>query len=214
MEIFNFLPELTTLLSFLAASVALTLMPGPDILYVITQSVSRGAKIGFSIAVGLVSGLIIHTTLAATGLSLIIYQSEIAIKIVQYAGAIYLFYLAYQSYLSQYEEVQFNQEISLQHSFWKLWRKGFLMNVLNPKVSLFFIAFFPQFIHIETGKSVAIQMIVLGLLFMLQAILIFGTVSLIAAKLTYFLRSEKFWNYTKWANVILLFILGIGLLIS
>ncbi len=214
MEIFKLLPDLSTLLSFLAASVALTLLPGPDLLYVITQSISRGAKTGFSIAIGLVSGLIIHTALAATGLSLIIYKSELAIKIVQYAGAIYLFYLAYQSYKSTYEEVHFNQEKSIKFSFWKLWRKGFLMNVLNPKVSLFFIAFFPQFIHLETGISVAVQMIVLGLLFMLQAIIIFGIISLIAGKLTQFLRSEKFWNYTKWANIILLVVLGIGLLLA
>jgi threonine/homoserine/homoserine lactone efflux protein len=110
---------LTNYWSFILASVALTLLPGPDLVFVIIQSVSNGAKIGFSIAIGLVSGLIIHTTLAATGLSIVIAQSEWAMKGIQYAGAAYLFYLAFQAAKSKSSPVSLNNEAQISPSFWK-----------------------------------------------------------------------------------------------
>lgn len=183
-------------------------------MFVIIQSVTNGAKIGFTIAIGLVSGLIIHTTLAATGLSIVISQSEWAMKGIQYAGAAYLFYLAYLGAKSKSSPVKIEAQIDQSHSFWKRWRTGFFMNVLNPKVSLFFIAFFPQFILADSPISITYQMITLGLVFMIQALLIFGLVCLIAGKLTSVLRSDQFWKITKWVNVAIMAILGIGLLIG
>lgn len=180
----------------------------------IIQSVTNGARIGFTIAIGLVSGLIIHTTLAATGLSLVIEQSDWAIKGIQYAGAAYLFYLAYLGIKSDASPIALEAKKENTSSFWKRWRTGFFMNVLNPKVSLFFIAFFPQFLVLESEIPISYQMITLGLLFMVQAILIFGLVCLIAGKLTATLRSERFWNITKWVNVGVLALLGIGLLVG
>lgn len=205
---------LSTYWSFILASVALTLLPGPDLVFVIIQSVTNGARIGFTIAIGLVSGLIIHTTLAATGLSLVIAQSDWAIKGIQYAGAAYLFYLAYLGIKSDASPIALEAKKENTSSFWKRWRTGFFMNVLNPKVSLFFIAFFPQFLVLESEIPISYQMITLGLLFMVQAILIFGLVCLIAGKLTSTLRSERFWNITKWVNVGVLALLGIGLLVG
>lgn len=205
---------LTNYWSFILASVALTLLPGPDLVFVIIQSVSNGAKIGFSIAIGLVSGLIIHTTLAATGLSIVISQSVWAMKGIQYAGAAYLFYLAFQAAKSKSSPISTKDDAQVSPSFWKRWKVGFFMNVLNPKVSLFFIAFFPQFILPQSELSVAVQMVFLGGIFMTQAILIFGIVCLLAAKLTPFLRSDRFWKYTKWANVSVMTILGLGLLMG
>lgn len=205
---------LSTYWSFILASVALTLLPGPDLVFVIIQSVTNGARIGFTIAIGLVSGLIIHTTLAATGLSLVIAQSDWAIKGIQYAGAAYLFYLAYLGIKSDANPIALEAKKENTSSFWKRWRTGFFMNVLNPKVSLFFIAFFPQFLVLESEIPISYQMITLGLLFMVQAILIFGLVCLIAGKLTSTLRSERFWNITKWVNVGVLALLGIGLLVG
>lgn len=196
------------------ASIALTLLPGPDLVFVVIQSVSNGAKIGFSIAIGLVSGLIVHTTLAATGLSIVIAQSEWAMKGIQYAGAAYLFYLAFQAAKSTSSPISMNGNEQVSPSFWKRWKVGFFMNVLNPKVSLFFIAFFPQFILSESDLPVPTQMVFLGGIFMTQAILIFGIVCLLAAKLTPFLRSDRFWQYTKWMNVGVLSILGLGLLLG
>lgn len=205
---------LTNYWSFILASIALTLLPGPDLVFVVIQSVSNGAKIGFSIAIGLVSGLIVHTTLAATGLSIVIAQSEWAMKGIQYAGAAYLFYLAFQAAKSTSSPISTNGNEQVSPSFWKRWKVGFFMNVLNPKVSLFFIAFFPQFILSESDLPVATQMVFLGGIFMTQAILIFGIVCLLAAKLTPFLRSDRFWQYTKWMNVGVLSILGLGLLLG
>jgi threonine/homoserine/homoserine lactone efflux protein len=205
---------LTNYWSFILASVALTLLPGPDLVFVIIQSVSNGAKVGFSISIGLVSGLIVHTTLAATGLSIVISQSEWAMKGIQYAGAAYLFYLAFQAAKSKSSPISTKGDAQVSSSFWKRWKVGFFMNVLNPKVSLFFIAFFPQFILPESDLSVANQMVFLGGIFMIQAIFIFGIVCLLAAKLTPFLRSDRFWQYTKWANVSVMTILGLGLLLG
>lgn len=196
------------------ASVALTLLPGPDLVFVIIQSVTNGARIGFTIAVGLVSGLIIHTTLAATGLSLVIAQSDWAMKGIQYAGAAYLFYLAYLGIKSKASPIALEAKKENTSTFWKRWRTGFFMNVLNPKVSLFFIAFFPQFLLLESDIKISYQMITLGLIFMVQAILIFGLVCLIAGKLTTTLRSERFWKITKWVNVGVLALLGVGLLVG
>ncbi len=196
------------------ASVALTLLPGPDLVFVVIQSVTNGARIGFTIAVGLVSGLIIHTTLAATGLSLVIAQSDLAMKAIQYTGAGYLFYLAYLGIKSEASPIALEAKKEKTSTFWKRWRTGFFMNVLNPKVSLFFIAFFPQFLLLESDIPISYQMITLGLIFMVQAILIFGLVCLIAGKLTTTLRSERFWKITKWINVGVLALLGIGLLVG
>tara|TARA_R110002049_G_scaffold16388_8_gene65349 strand:- start:5912 stop:6538 length:627 start_codon:yes stop_codon:yes gene_type:complete len=205
---------LSTYWSFILASVALTLLPGPDLVFVIIQSVTNGARIGFTIAIGLVSGLIIHTTLAATGLSLVIAQSDWAMKGIQYAGAAYLFYLAYLGIKSDASPIALEAKKENTLSFWRRWRTGFFMNVLNPKVSLFFIAFFPQFLVLESEIPISYQMITLGLIFMVQAILIFGLVCLIAGKLTTTLRSERFWNITKWVNVGVLALLGVGLLVG
>ncbi len=112
-------------------------MPGPDILYVLMQSISNGKKHGITTALGLVSGIIIHTTLVAFGVSAIIKQSENLFFALKILGALYLFYLAYVSYKMD-EIINLNANIS-KTNFWKLYKKGFIMNVINPKVSIFFL---------------------------------------------------------------------------
>ena len=92
-------------------------------------------------------------------------------------------------------------------------RKGFLMNVLNPKVSLFFIAFLPQFIS-QDGINITVQMIILGLIFMVQALVIFSLISILASRLTGYVNSAKFWKITKWSKVVVLSILGLTLALS
>ncbi len=169
--------EPTQLLYFIAASVALTLLPGPDILFVITMSISQGKKAGMSTASGLCTGLLFHTTAAALGVSAILYSSAVAFSILKYAGAIYLLYLAYKAIR---EEGGFSSMGSVKETdMFLLYRRGIFMNLLNPKVSLFFLAFLPQFVNADAG-SIPGQMIFLGAVFLIQALVIFFIVSMFA----------------------------------
>jgi len=181
-------------ISFIGASVLLTLMPGPDIVYVILESISKSTKVGLTIAFGLVSGLVIHTLLAATGISILIQQSDLAYSILKILGALYLFQLAYKTI---YEKKPLldnaTKSENSSYQFLPLWKKGFLMNVLNPKVSLFFIALFPQFLTPD-GLAVPYQMIILGLIFFIQAVIIFTIVCFLAGKLSLYFQTERFWK--------------------
>lgn len=202
------------LLSFLGASILLSLMPGPDNLFVLTESVTKGHRNGIAIAVGLCCGVLVHTLAAATGLSLILKESATAFSVIKYLGAAYLLYLAYKASQDTMPTLQFNQHRHAQpFRVFPLIRKGFLMNVLNPKVSLFFIAFLPQFVT-QTGIHPTVQMIVLGLIFMMQALVIFSGIALLSGKLTGFVNSPKFWRGTKWTTVGVLSILGLSLAVS
>jgi threonine/homoserine/homoserine lactone efflux protein len=206
--------EASVALSFLSASVLLTLMPGPDNLYVLTESATKGSRHGLAISLGLCSGILVHTTAAATGLSLILQQSATAYTILKYLGAAYLLYLAYQSWLDKDPAVRPKAVLhpSREHT-WALIRKGFLMNVLNPKVSLFFIAFLPQFVR-ATGRAATVEMLWLGMLFMAQALLIFGLLSVLSGRLTRTLQRPGFWTVSRWIKTGVLAVLGVALAVS
>lgn len=169
------------ILGFLSAAILLTLMPGPDILFVITQSITRGKKAGIIFACGLCTGLIAHTVAVSLGLSLILYNSPVAFTVLKFLGAAYLIYLGMKSLIHRKEN-----SLALPPSSgveYKLYRKGILMNILNPKVLLFFIAFFPQFVN-HSSENPAGELLLLGLLFMAQAIVIFSFVALLADRLS------------------------------
>jgi threonine/homoserine/homoserine lactone efflux protein len=204
--------DLYNIVSFLTASVLLTILPGPDNIYVFIESVTKGKKTGIAIAFGLVSGIIIHTTIASTGLSIFFRNSDIAFKIFRLGGIIYLSYLAF---LAIRENVSNPQLISSQQekyfSFWSLFRRGFLMNIMNPKVTLFFLAFLPQFITIN-GFNVSLQMIIMGFMFMIQAVIIFILISVLAGKLSEKIRYKRFWLITKWLKVCILLFIAAGLI--
>ena len=156
-------------------------MPGPDILFVITQSITRGKKAGIIFACGLCTGLIAHTAAVSLGLSLILYNSPVAFSVLKYMGAAYLIYLGVKSYIHRKEN-----SLALPTAAgveYKLYRKGILMNILNPKLLLFFIAFFPQFVS-PTTENPAGELLILGLLFMAQGIVIFSLVALLADRLS------------------------------
>ncbi len=206
--------ELTLLMSFMLASATLAIMPGPDNIYVLTESITKGKRNGVLISVGLCSGVLIHTLAAATGLSLVIQSSDVVFSIIKYLGAAYLLYLAYQAYFDQPIAVDTSDQtpISVLSNF-HLIKTGFVMNVLNPKVTLFFVAFLPQFITTD-GWSVAIQLILLGVVFMIISLLIFSGVALLAGSLTSYLRSPRFWIYTKWIKIVVLVGLTLMLLFS
>lgn len=184
------------LLGFIGASVLLTLMPGPDILFVITQSIIQGKKAGVVFAAGLCTGLIFHTTAVCVGLSVLIYSSPLAFTILKFAGASYLIYLGIKSFLNRRQSlVNPDGNGGVQG---KLFRKGILMNILNPKVILFFLAFFPQFVDTDAGNP-ALQMALLGGVFMIQAMLIFSLVAFLADVLSRRLMQQP--RFSFWMNI-------------
>ncbi|MDR1460965.1 MAG: LysE family translocator [Campylobacteraceae bacterium] len=185
---------------FLITSVALALAPGPDILFVITQGITRGAKVAISLACGLSSGVIVHTTLAALGVSVVFKTSQIAFFALKIIGAAYLFYLAYQAFIHKDELVRIDaKKTETPLKYKPLFIRGFFMNVLNPKVILFFLALFPQFVKEQNG-FVAFQMAQLGFIFMLSALVVFIIVGICADKAsTSLMQNPKF---AKFANIL------------
>ncbi len=187
-------------------------MPGPDIIFVLAQSVGLGKKYGIVTSLGLVSGILVHTSLIAFGVSQAIKQSEFIFLAIKIFGALYLFYLAYKVSKSPAKIVLLSNEMAKQELY-ALFKSGFFMNVLNPKVTIFFLAFFPKFINLEQGNTVY-QIYFLGLLFMLQAFLIFSVVSVVSDRLTVFLRESKnFAGYLKIFQIIVFIGIGVFILI-
>ena len=152
----------TKFILFVGISWALIIAPGPDMLYVITRGVTHGRKAGMLSAIGVICGILVHTTAAAFGLTLILQTSALAFLIVKYLGAIYLIYLGIKAWK---DKSTFNVQASTSNaSFRKIFWQGVLSNVLNPKIAIFFLAFLPQFI--DKGSShVTLQMVILGLTF-------------------------------------------------
>lgn len=179
----------------------LTLSPGPDIIYVMVQGMANGKKHGIVTALGLATGIIIHTSLVAFGVSAIIKSSETLFFIIKLFGAAYLFYLAYQVYRSN-PQIAYSSEGIKQKPLFRLFKQGFIMNVLNPKVTIFFLAFFPGFLWEPNGNTV-LQFYILGGVFMLQTILIFGSVALLAGKISNYLKQhERSGLVLKWLQII------------
>ena len=166
--------ELTNLYLFIGASFLLCLAPGPDNIYVLTQGMTKSKKAAVITTLGLCSGIVLHTLAAALGISVIFQTSELAFSIVKYLGAAYLIYIAYQAFKYRNEPL----DLSIQDSskeLKKLYYKGFIMNILNPKVSIFFLAFLPQFVTTANG-NVPMQMITLGVVFMAMTIVVFSSI--------------------------------------
>ncbi len=203
--------EIELIISFIGTSVLLSFMPGPDNIFVLTQSITNGQKTGIAISIGLSLGVLIHTLGAALGLSIIIQKSALAFSVIKYLGAAYMFYLAYLAIKEKKPSLIIQtSKTKNKNNVIPLIRKGFLMNVLNPKVALFFIAFLPQFVT-PHGINITIQMIIFGLIFMVQALLVFSLISILSGKLNRYINNPKFWNTTKWSKTIVLSILGLTL---
>ena len=199
------------LISFLTASVLLTLSPGPDIIFVLSQSLVGGYKRGMVIAMGLVSGIIIHTSLVAFGVSFIIKNSPSLFWAIKIAGALYLLYLAYKVYRSPQQTFTRRKATNVQVSFISDYKTGFIMNILNPKVTIFFLAFFPGFLWDREGELM-LQFYTLGGLFMLQAFIIFCLVALLSGQLSKILfSSSSSHSFLNWFQI--LTFIGIAILI-
>ena len=172
---------------FIVASALLTIAPGPDIIYVLTRGISQGVKAGIAAALGFATGCIFHTVLAAVGIAALIRSSELAFDVVRYAGAAYLAWIGLQA-------LRHRAAFSLEGSrdtkaLAAIYRQSVLGNILNPKVTLFFLAFLPQFVDAHAGR-VGLQMALLGVIFMLQTIAIFGAVALFSGMIGDWIRRK------------------------
>lgn len=199
-----------TLLSFSLATLALAVSPGPDNIFVLTQSIVNGKKYGLATVYGLMTGCIIHTTLIAFGVSEIIKRNESLFFTIKLFGAAYLLYLAYQVFKSN-SDIVFSTDNVQQKTTIQLFKTGFWMNVLNPKVTIFFLAFFPQFLFSDTLSTV-IQFYVLGGLFILVSFIVFGGIALLAGSVSNFIKENKNAGvFLKWLQIVVF--VGIAFLI-
>ncbi|NMM36822.1 MAG: LysE family translocator [Glaciimonas sp.] len=160
---------------FLAAAATVTLAPGPDNMYVLTRGITQGKKAGLVAALGFSSGLIFHTLLAVLGFAAMIKASPIAYDLIRYAGAAYLIYLGVRT-LRSGAVVNAGAPAALVAPI-RIYVQSVIANILNPKVTLFFIAFLPQFVNLQAGH-VAAQMLLLAALFILVTLCIFGSLAL------------------------------------
>lgn len=197
----------------MGATAALAISPGPDNIYVLTQSISNGKKYGLATVAGLISGCIIHTTLLAFGVSVIIKENEQLFFAIKLFGALYLLFLAYQVFKSQ-AKIGLSEDGAPKKGVGQLFRQGFIMNVLNPKVTIFFLAFFPGFLF-SNELSTVIQFYVLGLLFMFVSAIIFSLIALLSGMISdYISGNSKIGLYLKWMQIVVFIGIALYLLLS
>tara|TARA_R110002074_G_scaffold348282_1_gene518708 strand:+ start:36436 stop:37068 length:633 start_codon:yes stop_codon:yes gene_type:complete len=199
------------LLAFSMATAVLAISPGPDNIFVLIQSITNGRKFGLAVVAGLMTGCLVHTTLLAFGVSAIIKNNPIIFTIIKIFGAVYLLYLAISVYRGG-NTISINIENKQVKSLSSLFRQGFIMNVLNPKVTIFFLAFFPGFLF-SNSISTIIQFYVLGLLFIVISSLVFSSIALLSGSISTFLRGNKKTGFVlKWVQVIVFIGIAIFLL--
>jgi len=178
-----------TVVPFLIASVLLALAPGPDNIFVLTQSAVSGKRAGLAVVFGLCTGLIGHSLAVALGVAVIFQTSALAFSALKFVGAGYLVYLAWKAFHASASRIQNRSEERL--SLARLYRRGIFMNITNPKVSIFFLAFLPQFADPARG-SIPLQIFQLGGFFILATILVFGSIAVLAGSLGSWLnRSQR-----------------------
>jgi threonine/homoserine/homoserine lactone efflux protein len=175
-----------SLFLFCITSIILSLTPGPDNIFVMTQSALFDRKAGIFITLGLCTGLIFHTSAVALGVAALIQTSAIAFTLLKIAGALYLSYLAWQAFTATAAKLDSTQSNSL--TVQQLYRRGIIMNITNPKVTIFFLAFLPQFV--TTSNNITLQIIILGGVFMLIAMIIFSLIAILAGHVGILLKQS------------------------
>ena len=176
------------ILFFIAASAALAIAPGPDNIFVLTQSAIHGRRAGIFITIGLCTGLLVHIAAIALGVAAIFQTSVVAFTALKVVGAVYLLYLAWQAYHTGTAQITATSEAPV--SAKALYLRGILMNVTNPKVAIFFLAFLPQFTDPSRG-AVSIQIIALGAVFIVTAFIIFCGIAWAASSIGGWLQRSK-----------------------
>lgn len=169
-----------TATSFFFTALLLGYAPGPDIIFVLAQSAVHGARAGLATMAGLVTGLCVHTALVSLGIAALIKASPLAFTLIKCAGAVYLLYLAWLSWKAA--AVQHQGRPPDFPGYLALYRRGIIMNITNPKVTMFFLALLPQFCDPSRG-SIGMQCLQLGLIFMAATVVAFSSVSLLAGRI-------------------------------
>lgn len=201
-----------TLFLFITATAALAISPGPDNIYVLVQSITNGKSYGLATVAGLMTGCIIHTTLLAFGVSALIRDNETVFFGIKLLGALYLLYLAFKVYKSD-NEITITTDGAPKKSLKQLFVQGFFMNVFNPKVTIFFLAFFPAFLFSETMSTV-VQFYILGGLFIFTSFSIFSTIALLAGVIKDRLLQSKNSGWVfKWLQIVVFIGIAIFILV-
>lgn len=185
---------------FVITTLALALSPGPDNIYVLAQSLANGSKSGIATTAGLISGCIVHTTLLAFGISAVITTSPPIFYGIKLLGALYLLYLAWSVYKSD-SGLSISDKVS-RKSYRQLFQQGVIMNLVNPKILIFFLAFFPAFLWDEAGNTV-LQFYILGITFMVTSFIVFSGIALLAGNIASYIRHHsRIGLLFKWLQIV------------
>ncbi|MDA9328120.1 LysE family translocator [Flavobacteriaceae bacterium] len=199
-----------TLISFILAVSILAISPGPDNIFVLMQSVVHGKKYGLATIIGLMTGCIVHTIFVAVGISTIIKENNTIFLVIKILGAVYLLYLAYKVITGGSEISMSTEKIDKKTPF-QLFKIGFIMNVLNPKVTLFFLALFPGFLFSEI-LPISLQFYTLGALFILVSFVIFSLIAILGGTISEKIKTSK--NIGVWLQWMQVFVfIGIAVFI-
>ena len=202
------------LIKFIISCFFLAVSPGPDNIYTLSLTMESGRKSGVMFILGLVFGCLVHTLLLTLGFSILILESSYAFNMLKYFGFIYLIYLAIQVYFSKNNFNLNTKESNSNFNSFSYIKRGFLMNLLNPKVLIFFIAFFPNFIFSETIPY-KFQILCLGLIFILITVLVFGSIVIFSSNI--YLKFKNIYKYKlaiRYFNVIILIAISLLILFS
>ena len=182
------MPDPSRLALFVGAALLLLVVPGPSVFYIVTQSVSHGRRAGIASVAGITTGTLVHIAAATVGLSALLASSAVAFDVVKYLGAAYLIVIGVRR-LAGFERAQ-EERARGTRDLGRLYRQGIVVNTLNPKTALFFLAFLPQFV--DPSRGVAwVQVLLLGLLFATLGFLSDGTWALVAGTLGDRLRRSR-----------------------
>lgn len=177
-----------TLIAFASISALLCIIPGPDNIFVLIQSALLGRQKGICITLGLCSGLIVHTSAVAFGVAAFVQSSEYAFSILKYCGAAYLVYLGWQSFRAKSPEI--HEEKLRERTNLSLYVRGIVMNISNPKVSIFFLAFLPQFVN-KDGGDFTLKIYLLGLVFIIISFVVFSLIATFSGFVSGYLNSSE-----------------------
>ncbi len=201
-------------LVFFSAAIAINISPGPDLIYILSKTIAHGRKIGIVSSLGVCSGALVHVCAAAFGLSAILATSAVAFTVVKVVGAGYLIYLGIKALRSKGATFDMVVKKQSKSTTWSAFRQGALVDILNPKVAIFFMAFLPQFVRPELGHASA-QIFILGVLVILVAVVVECALVLTAAQTTNFFRKNR--HFSVWLDRLLgsvLIALGVRLALT